>query len=50
MNEFTIIKKYLRSLSLKNPSSLELKDDIFYDEEKKLAISTDTFVEGIHFK
>ena len=49
MNEFTIIKKYLRSLSLKNPSSLELKDDIFYDEEKKLAISTDTFVEGIHF-
>ena len=49
MNEFDIIKKYLRPLSIKNSSSLKLKDDIFYDEGRKLAISTDTFVEGVHF-
>ena len=34
MNEFTIIKKYLRPLTFKNSSSLELKDDIFYDKKK----------------
>ena len=49
MNEFTIIKKYLRPLTFKNSSSLELKDDIFYDKKKKLTVSTDTFVEGVHF-
>jgi len=49
MNEFTIIKKYLRPLSLKNLGSLKLKDDIFFDMRKKIAISTDTFVEGVHF-
>jgi len=49
MNEFTIIEKYLRPLSIKSPSSLELKDDIFYDKKKGLAISTDTYVEGVHF-
>ena len=49
MNEFTLIKKYLRPLAHKNPSSLKLKDDIFYDKKEKVAISTDTFVEGVHF-
>jgi thiamine-monophosphate kinase len=49
MNEFIILKKYLRPLSLKDSSSLKLKDDIFYDKGKKIAVSTDTFVEGVHF-
>ena len=30
MNEFSIIKKYLRSLTKKNDGSLSLSDDVFY--------------------
>ena len=50
MNEFDLISKYLRPLSLKNPSALKLSDDIFFHKEKKIAISMDTYVEGVHFK
>ena len=49
MNEFSLIKKYLKPLSLNNRSALKLNDDIYYDSEKKIAISVDTFVEGVHF-
>lgn len=49
MNEFTLINKYLRPLTIKNPSSLNLSDDIYFDKTKKLAISIDTYVEGVHF-
>ena len=49
MNEFTLINKYLKPLSLKNPGALKLSDDIFFNLKKKFAISIDTFVEGLHF-
>ena len=49
MNEFSIINNYLKLLSKKNSSSLNLEDDIFYDNKKKLAVSTDSYIEGVHF-
>ena len=49
MHEFEIIRKYFSKLSSNNKSSLNLNDDIFFDKSKKLAISVDTYVEGIHF-
>ncbi len=49
MHEFQIISKYFSVLSKKNKSSINLNDDIFFDKSKKLAISVDTYVEGIHF-
>ena len=36
-------------MSKKNKGSFNLSDDIFYDYKKKIAISTDTYVEGTHF-
>jgi thiamine-monophosphate kinase len=49
MNEFSIISKYLKPLSKKNVSSLNLSDDIFYENKKKIAISLDTYVQDVHF-
>ena len=49
MNEFEIIEKYFSGLTKNNKSSLKLNDDIFFDKSKKLAISVDSYVEGIHF-
>jgi len=49
MNEFSLINKYLKNLSIKNPNALNLSDDIFFDYSKRLAISIDTYVHGIHF-
>ena len=49
MNEFELIKKYFSGLTKNNKSSLKLNDDIFFDKSKKLAISIDTYVEGVHF-
>ena len=49
MNEFVLINKYLKPLALKNPGALKLSDDIFFDSKKKIAISLDTYVEGVHF-
>ena len=49
MHEFEIIKNFLSKLSTNNQNSLNLNDDIFFDKSKKLAISVDTYVEGIHF-
>ena len=49
MNESEIIKRYFSKLSFKNKSSLNLNDDVFFDKPKKLVISVDTYVEGIHF-
>ena len=48
MHEFELINKYLSRLSLNNKNSLNLNDDVF-DKAKKLVISIDTYVEGIHF-
>ena len=49
MHEFKLIKKYFSKLAKKNKSSLELNDDVFFDRSKKLVVSVDTYVEGIHF-
>jgi len=49
MKEFQLIKKYFSNLSKDNPGSFELTDDVFFDRYKKLAISVDTYVEGVHF-
>ena len=49
MNEFQIIKKYFSSLAKLSEGSFNLTDDIFFDKEKKIGISIDTYVEGIHF-
>ena len=49
MHEFDLINRYFSKLSLKNKSSLKLNDDVFFDKSKKLVISIDTYVEGVHF-
>jgi len=49
MNEFLIINKYLKSLSLNNSASLNLSDDIYFDKTKNMAVSMDTYVEDVHF-
>ena len=49
MNEFILINKYLKPLTKKNLGSMNLNDDIFYDNKKKIAVSVDTYVQGVHF-
>ena len=49
MHEFELINKYFSKLSSTNKSSLKLNDDVFFDKSKKLVISMDTYVEGVHF-
>ena len=49
MNESFLINKYLKPLTKNNPGALNLNDDIFFDPKKKLAVSVDTYVEGVHF-
>ena len=49
MHEFQLINKYFLNLSKNNKGSLNLNDDVFFDKSKKLVVSVDTYVEGIHF-
>ncbi len=49
MHEFHLINKYFSKLSNKNKGSLNLNDDVFFDKSKRLVVSVDTYVEGIHF-
>ena len=49
MHEFELIKKYFSKLSINNKSSLNLNDDVFFDKQKKLVISVDTYNIGYHF-
>ena len=49
MNEFILVKKYLKPLSFGSLSSLNLNDDVSFDKKKKLVISIDTFVHSVHF-
>ena len=49
MKEFQLIKKYFSKLSKDNPGSFRLTDDVFFNRYKKLVISVDTYVEGVHF-
>ena len=49
MHEFELINRYFLKLSKKNKASLNLNDDVFFDKSKKLVVSVDTYVEGVHF-
>jgi len=49
MNEFIIIKKYLKTLSKNDPSSLNLSDDIYFNKKKGLGVTIDSYIDGIHF-
>ncbi len=48
MHEFDIIKNYFSKLT-KDKSSLNLNDDVFFDNSRNLVVSVDTYIEGIHF-
>ena len=49
MDEFDLIKKYFQKISNNNPSAKKLNDDVFFDKKNNLAVSVDTYNEGIHF-
>ena len=49
MDEFEIIRNHLSKLSKKNESTLNLNDDVFFDKKNKLVVTTDTYLEGVHF-
>mgnify|MGYP006140318693 CR=1 FL=1 len=49
MHEYQLIKKYFSNLSKNNKSSLDLNDDVFFDKSKRLVVSVDTYVQGVHF-
>ena len=49
MHEFELIRKYFSILSKKNKSSLNLNDDVFFDKSKRLVVSIDTYIDGVHF-
>ena len=49
MQEFDLIKNYFSKLTKNNKSALNLNDDVFFDKDKKLVISVDTYNEGVHF-
>ena len=49
MHEFDLIKNYFKRLTKNNESALNLNDDVFFDKNKKLVISVDTYNEGVHF-
>jgi thiamine-monophosphate kinase len=49
MHEFEIIKKYFSKLSINTKSALKLNDDVFFDKSRKLVISVDSYVNGVHF-
>ena len=40
ITENKIIKKYLSKLSFKNKKSLNLEDDVYYDNTKKIVLLT----------
>ncbi|MDC3082313.1 thiamine-phosphate kinase [Candidatus Pelagibacter sp.] len=49
MDEFNLIEKYFKKLTYNNPSALNLNDDVFFDKKNNVVISTDTYLEGVHF-
>ena len=49
MHEFDIIKNYFKKLTKNNKSALNLNDDVFFDKNKRLVVSVDSYNEGIHF-
>ena len=49
MHEFKLINNYFSKISRKNKAALNLNDDVFFDRNKGLVISIDTYIDGIHF-
>tara|TARA_Y100000590_G_C15695991_1_gene1005126 strand:+ start:664 stop:1623 length:960 start_codon:yes stop_codon:yes gene_type:complete len=49
MNEFELIKNYFQKLTRNNPYAKKLNDDVFFDQKNNLAVSVDTYNEGVHF-
>ena len=49
MHEFELIKNYFSKISKKNKSALDLNDDVFFDKDKGVVISIDTYLVGSHF-
>jgi len=49
MNEFELIKNYFQKISNNNPSAKKLNDDVFFDKNKELVVSVDTYNSGVHF-
>ena len=49
MNEFELIKNYFQKISNKNLGAKKLNDDVFFDKNKKLVVSVDTYNEKVHF-
>ncbi len=49
MDEFELIKNYFQKLTKKNPSALELNDDVFFDKNNKIVLSVDTYNEKVHY-
>ena len=49
MQEFDLIKNYFSKLTKNNKSALNLNDDVFFDKNKELVVSVDTYNEGVHF-
>ena len=39
MDEYTLIEKYFKKLTYKNPSALKLNDDVFFDKKNNVVIS-----------
>ena len=49
MDEFDLVNKYFSKLANKSKGSLNLNDDVFFDNKNKLVVSLDTYIEGNHF-
>ena len=49
MDEFELIKNYFQKNSNNNPSAKKLNDDVFFNKNKRLVVSIDTYNEGVHF-
>ncbi len=49
MQEFDLIRNYFLKLAINNKSALNLNDDVFFDKNKELVISIDSYNEGVHF-
>ena len=49
MDEFELIKNYLKKISKNNPYAKNLNDDVFFDKKNKIVVSVDTYNEGVHF-
>ena len=49
MNEIKLINNYFSKLTSQNNNNFALSNDVFDYRKKKIVVTVDTFVEGIHF-